>query len=80
MPVMLFLPGGRFEQGSAMTYLYDGSYFVNTTNTVMVVANYRLGALGWMVTDELAGNYGYMDQVLHVMWLWCGWDGGPVLC
>ena len=35
---------------------------------VLVTINYRLGALGWLVTDELGGNYGLMDQRAAMMW------------
>ncbi|CAN0271719.1 unnamed protein product, partial [Ectocarpus fasciculatus] len=38
---------------------------------VVVSINYRLGALGWMVsvTDNLWGNYGLQDQRLGLEWV-----------
>ena len=39
--------------------MYDGQYIANTTSTVVVTANYRLGAIGYLVYgDSLKGNYG----------------------
>jgi hypothetical protein len=32
--------------------------------------NYRLGALGWLVTnDAVTGNYGLMDQIASLEWV-----------
>ena len=39
--------------------MYDGQYIANTTHTVVITANYRLGALGYLVYgDSVKGNYG----------------------
>ena len=70
LPVFVFIPGGRFEQGTAGTILYDGRIFVNTTNTIMVTINYRLGVLGWLFDgDQITGNYGLMDQQMAFSWV-----------
>ena len=49
-------------QGYSGGLLYDGQYIANTTSTVVVTVNYRLGAIGFLVygTGEgaLTGNYG----------------------
>ena len=49
-------------QGYSGGILYDGQYIANTTSTVVVTVNYRLGAIGFLVygTGEgaLMGNYG----------------------
>lgn len=71
LPVMVFLPGGHFEQGMAGGELYDGGFVANRTNVIKVALGYRLGALGW-VTDEalgLTGNYGLMDQRMGMDWV-----------
>jgi carboxylesterase family protein len=36
-------------QGSA-SELYDGDFFSNRTNVILVVMNYRLGSLGFLST------------------------------
>lgn len=62
-PVMIFLPGGRFEQGASGSILYDGTLIANRSGVIMVTTNYRLGVLGWLVTTNgLTGNYGLEDQ------------------
>ena len=38
--------------------LYDGTLLANTTNTVVVSINYRLGALGFLASTGFSGNYG----------------------
>lgn len=69
VPVMLFLHGGRFEQGAAGMYLYSGIDMVNVSNAIIVTTNYRLGALGFLVTENLAGNYGMEDQRAVLRWI-----------
>ncbi|XP_033120787.1 cAMP-regulated D2 protein-like [Anneissia japonica] len=68
LPVMIFIHGGNFDHGGAATLLYDGQHLANTTNTIMVVINYRVGALGFLVADgideSLNGNFAILDQRL----------------
>ena len=49
-------------QGYSGGILYDGQYIANTTSTVVVTVNYRLGAIGFLVygtgEEALMGNYG----------------------
>ena len=49
-------------QGYSNALLYDGKYIANTTSTVVVTVNYRLGALGFLVYGDddsgPRGNYG----------------------
>lgn len=78
LPVMAFIPGGRFEQGGAGVILYNSSLVVNRTNVIIVTINYRLGALGFLYfnphksnqpSDKLAGNFGFHDQLLALQWI-----------
>ncbi|KAL5476268.1 hypothetical protein EMCRGX_G026191 [Ephydatia muelleri] len=69
-PVMFFIHGGNFLRGYSGGQLYDGQYIANTTSTVVVTANYRLGAIGYLVYgDSLKGNYGLKDQRLALEWV-----------
>ena len=70
-PVMVFFPGGRFEQGTAGTPLYIGGNLANVSRAVLVTTNYRLSGLGWMTTEaeELTGNYGFHDQLTVLKWV-----------
>lgn len=69
-PVMFFIHGGNFLRGYSGGQLYDGQYIANTTHTVVITANYRLGALGYLVYgDSVKGNYGLKDQRLALEWV-----------
>ena len=47
LPVMLWIHGGSFTSGG--TTMYDGdSIFSYRSDFVLVTANYRLGAFGWL--------------------------------
>jgi cholinesterase len=69
VPVMVFFPGGHFDQGAAGTDLYNGGYMVNRSNVILVTTNYRLGVLGWIATGSLKGNYGFQDQLAALQWV-----------
>src|SRR4051812_2887838 len=58
LPVMFFMPGGRYEQGDAGSAMYHGDFLSNQTSTILVTTNYRLGVLGFLVTDTFPGNFG----------------------
>eukprot|EP00003_Mantamonas_plastica_P005673 TRINITY_DN145_c0_g1_i2.p1 TRINITY_DN145_c0_g1~~TRINITY_DN145_c0_g1_i2.p1 ORF type:complete len:559 (-),score=166.70 TRINITY_DN145_c0_g1_i2:41-1693(-) len=71
-PVMFFIPGGRFEEGTAHIDLYNGEVLANTSGVIVVVINYRLGALGFTCsnTDVLKTcNNGFLDQQLALKWV-----------
>ena len=48
--------------------MYDGTTFA-TQGVITVVVNYRLGALGFMASKSMQGNYGLMDQRLALQWV-----------
>jgi len=67
LPLLLFIHGGNFKQGYAGGLLYNSSIFANRTNTVIVIIQYRLGALGFLNMEgtsgsNISGNYGFLDQ------------------
>ncbi|TWD81676.1 para-nitrobenzyl esterase [Kribbella amoyensis] len=69
-PVLLFLHGGGFTGGVGS--LYDPSELVARGN-IVVTANYRLGALGFLkhaaMRDSAAGNFGILDQQEALRWI-----------
>ncbi len=71
LPVFVFIHGGGFNTGSCSHQLYPSERLAKLGNMVVVLMNYRLGALGFMALPELSaengghsGNWGLMDQNL----------------
>jgi para-nitrobenzyl esterase len=75
-PVMVWLHGGGFRNGSGAEAWYDGAALARR-GVVLVTLNYRLGALGFLAHEALeaesplaiSGNYGLLDQVAALEWL-----------
>ncbi|XP_018575271.1 juvenile hormone esterase [Anoplophora glabripennis] len=71
-PVMVFIHGGAFLTGSNKPDMY-GPDFLLTQDVVLVVPNYRLGALGFLSSDDdtlgVPGNAGLKDQLLALQWV-----------
>jgi para-nitrobenzyl esterase len=75
-PVLFWIHGGAFMNGSGSTPWYDGTRFARHGDVVVVTINYRLGALGFLhltdlFGDEVAGsgNAGILDQVAALEWV-----------
>jgi para-nitrobenzyl esterase len=76
LPVMVWIPGGGWTDGSGSAPLYDGSRLARR-GVVVVTINYRLGAFGFLAHEALSresprassGNYGLMDQVAALRWV-----------
>jgi para-nitrobenzyl esterase len=75
-PVLVWVYGGGFETGSASPPKFDGATLSRLTGAVVVAANYRLGALGWLCPPEPdrerwadSANLGLQDQVAALHWV-----------
>ena len=75
-PVLCWIHGGGFTQGSGSQPVYRGDTLVTRGNVVMVSINYRLGALGFLNLNEVTkgkipamGNEGLLDQVFALEWV-----------
>jgi para-nitrobenzyl esterase len=74
-PVMVWIHGGAFVNGTGAIPWYDGSNFVRHGDMVVVTINYRLGALGWLELGHLdpayagSGNNGLLDQIAALHWV-----------
>ncbi|XP_071524052.1 esterase E4-like [Panulirus ornatus] len=68
LPVLFFLHGGGYLRGSATSL---GPQKLMKEDIVLVTANYRLGALGFLSTRDtsLPGNYGALDQIAALRWV-----------
>ncbi|GMT19752.1 hypothetical protein PFISCL1PPCAC_11049, partial [Pristionchus fissidentatus] len=71
-PVMVFVHGGAFELGDAISY-GDVNICENivTRDVVFVTIQYRVGYLGFMTTGDSAcpGNNGLWDQTAALQWV-----------
>jgi len=76
-PVMVWIHGGGYNNGSGTAALYDGTRLAQR-GVVVVTINYRLGRLGFFDhpglaaerdPGEAAGNYGVMDQIAALEWV-----------
>jgi para-nitrobenzyl esterase len=76
LPVMVWIYGGGFIQGSSAFSLYDGTDLAKH-GVILVSFNYRLGALGFLAhpaleaeqAGEPGGNYGLLDQIAALAWV-----------
>ncbi|CAG9806196.1 unnamed protein product [Chironomus riparius] len=67
-PVIVFVHGGSFEEGSA--YNHRPLYLMDR-DIVLVTINYRFGPFGFLSTGtkEAIGNMGLKDQSLALKWI-----------
>ncbi|KAK4049035.1 hypothetical protein OIV83_004396 [Microbotryomycetes sp. JL201] len=65
LPVMFWVHGGSFIQGSATGHGLDGSRLASRQNIVVITVQTRLGVLGYLRNAKLgfSGNYGLKDLV-----------------
>ncbi|HEY7438275.1 MAG TPA: carboxylesterase/lipase family protein [Acidimicrobiia bacterium] len=75
-PVLFWIHGGAFLNGSGATPIYDGTRFAEHGDVVVVTINYRLGTFGFLHLDEIfgdevqgSGNAGILDQVAALEWV-----------
>lgn len=69
-PVLIWIYGGAFIHGGSTKAEYEGSQLA-AKGVIVVSFNYRVGALGFLVStaDGLYGNYGLEDQKLAIQWV-----------
>lgn len=69
LPVMFFIHGGGWLACAGNTYYYGPEVLLDR-DVVLVIPNYRLGALGFLSTGDLVvpGNNGLKDQALALKW------------
>jgi len=77
MPVLFWIHGGGFYQGSGGDELYDGATLARHARAIVVTSNYRLGALGFLSQRALAAEQardalpavGLLDQRAALQWV-----------
>jgi para-nitrobenzyl esterase len=77
LPVMVWIHGGGYNDGSGTAALYDGTRLARR-GVMVVTLNYRLGRLGFFdhpalaaarAPGEPAANFGVMDQIAALEWV-----------
>jgi para-nitrobenzyl esterase len=75
-PVMVFIHGGAFIEGSARNTGYDGATLARRGDLVVVSLQYRLGPFGFLELSEIggadyagSGNNGIRDQIAALRWV-----------
>ncbi len=75
-PVMVYSHGGGFRTGSGGSVAQDGANLARMYDVVVVTTNHRLGLLGYLYLDEIAGeefkgsgNRGVQDIGLALEWV-----------
>ncbi len=67
-PVMVWIPGGAFEHGTAAVDAYEGSRFARD-GVVCVTVNYRVGIDGFLYLGDGDANPGLLDQIAALRWV-----------
>jgi para-nitrobenzyl esterase len=75
-PVLFYIHGGAFDEGSGSSPLYDGTRLCSRGDVVVVTVNHRLNAFGYLYLGRLAppqyagsGNAGMLDLILSLRWV-----------
>lgn len=76
LPVIVWIHGGGYTNGSAAMPLYWGDRLAQK-GVIVVTIGYRLGPLGFLAHPDLtsesrhrsSGNYGLMDQIAALEWV-----------
>jgi para-nitrobenzyl esterase len=68
LPVLVWIHGGSFMNGSGSVGVYDGTAFARA-GIVCVTINYRLSAEGFLHLGDGIANLGLLDQIAALRWV-----------
>jgi para-nitrobenzyl esterase len=68
LPVLVWIHGGSFMNGSGSVGEYDGAAFARD-GVVCVTINYRLSAEGFLYVGDGIANLGLLDQLAALRWV-----------
>ena len=75
-PVMFYIHGGAYNNGSGSSPLYDGVRLCRRGDVVVMSVNHRLNALGYLYLAPFggpefadSGNAGQLDLILALQWV-----------
>ena len=67
LPVLFWIHGGAFIIGAGTYEAYDGRFLSNSTNTVVVTSNYRLGKTGRKFDEPGQSPFRYSGGMILVL-------------
>lgn len=65
LPVLFWIHGGAYTNGTAATSWYHGANLAELGNVIIVSINYRLGPFGFIEDN----NWGLLDQLSALRWV-----------
>jgi para-nitrobenzyl esterase len=68
LPVLVYIHGGGFIQGSKDVPIHDGSAFARD-GVISIAINYRLGVEGFLPIPGVPSNLGFRDQIAALQWV-----------
>lgn len=75
-PILVYIHGGGFNNGSGSDPLYDGSALCQRGDVVVVTVNHRLNVFGYLYLGDrgdprlaASGNVGQLDLVQALQWV-----------
>ena len=74
-PILVYIHGGGFNNGSGSDPLYDGRQLCAHGDVVVVTVNHRLNAFGYLYLGEVderfreSGNIGQLDLIAALHWV-----------
>ncbi|MES2441558.1 MAG: carboxylesterase/lipase family protein [Pseudomonadota bacterium] len=74
-PVMVYIHGGAYSNGSVTDPLNDGATLAAAEDVVVVTVNHRLNALGYLYLARFhadfadSGNLGQLDLIVALQWV-----------
>ncbi|MHA1254885.1 MAG: carboxylesterase/lipase family protein, partial [Promethearchaeota archaeon] len=69
-PVMFWIHGGGFHYGGSPSPRYNGEFLSQRGDVCVITINYRLGALGNLYVPDEVSNFGFMDQITALKWVY----------
>ncbi len=70
-PILIWLHGGGYIAGTGLDETFWGGNIASRNDVVVITANFRLGALGWLALDDafVPGNFGLSDVISLLHWV-----------
>ncbi|WYZ44121.1 hypothetical protein EsH8_VII_000557 [Colletotrichum jinshuiense] len=67
--ILVWVYGGAYANGSSREAGYDGQFFADQTDVVLISINYRINIFGFPGNPATASNLGLLDMRLALEWI-----------